>query len=75
MYIKCMLFKIIGVYYEMYDYELKEESAISYQSIDKTWIEFYNEFAMKLLKFREHREQLIQNVKRHIRLLILNCLL
>lgn len=64
MYIKCMLFKIIGVYYEMYDYELKEESAISYQSIDKTWIEFYNEFAMKLLKFREHREQLIQNVKK-----------
>lgn len=64
MYIKCMLFKNIGVYYEMYDYELKEESTISHQSIDKTWIEFYNEFAMKLLKFREHREQLIQNVKK-----------
>ena len=34
------------------------------QEIDRTWIDFYKEFAEKLLRYKNNREELIENIRK-----------
>ncbi|EHQ73423.1 hypothetical protein SEVCU057_0713 [Staphylococcus epidermidis VCU057] len=36
-------------------------------AIDITWVDFYKEFAIKLLKYHENRKDLIEKVKKYIK--------
>ncbi|MGX0350746.1 hypothetical protein ACUW83_001037 [Staphylococcus hominis] len=40
--------------------------------IDKTWAIFYKELAKKLLNFQNNRDDLIEIIKKFMKLLILN---